>query len=366
MNWFEIFKAGEQTDSKGNVRNWTKADLDNMVAKYDPQNHEAPIVIGHPKDNSPAYGWIESVKRVGDKLLAFPKQVVPEFAEMVNNGMFKKRSISLYPDGTIRHVGFLGAVPPAVKGLADVQFSEGDNVVIEFSENYRINTIGSLFQNIRDWFISKFGLEVADQVVGQYDIDNLKQFIPDDPIVAPAFSDNINEEDEMELKEENEKLKRENEKLKKENSDFAESIAAKEEENAKLKTDIAAKEKADRTKDYENFCEGLIKEGKLLPANKPGVLQQLEAAHLSGLSLEFSENGETKKISAVDKYKAMLSESPKIIDYGEVATNAQAGEAINGDANEIAKKATEFKEEEKKHGREISYTEAVNHIVNKK
>ena len=35
----------------------------------------------------------------------------------------------------LRHIGFLGAVPPAVKGLADIKFNEDNSVMdIEFEE----------------------------------------------------------------------------------------------------------------------------------------------------------------------------------------------------------------------------------------
>ena len=54
--------------------------------------------------------------------------VYPAFEEMVQHSLFKKRSASFYrkPAGIeLRHVGFLGAQPPDVKGLADMKFEEG-------------------------------------------------------------------------------------------------------------------------------------------------------------------------------------------------------------------------------------------------
>jgi hypothetical protein len=93
--------------------------------------HEAPIVIGHPKDNAPAFGWVDSLKREGDILYAKLKNLVPEFVEILKRKLFKKRSISLYPDLSLRHVGFLGAGIPAVKGLEDIKFSDENNVLIE-------------------------------------------------------------------------------------------------------------------------------------------------------------------------------------------------------------------------------------------
>lgn len=126
-NWIEIFRTGKHTDSKGRERVWTEADLDKTVALYNPQNHEAPVVIGHPTSNGPAFGWVEQLKRVGGKLMAKFKQVQPEFSEWVDKGLYKKRSASFYPGGSLRHVGFLGAQPPAIKGLADIAFNDGDD-----------------------------------------------------------------------------------------------------------------------------------------------------------------------------------------------------------------------------------------------
>ena len=132
--WIEIFRTGTHTSSNGKKKSWSKDDLDKMVSSYDTADHEAPIVIGHPKSNAPAFGWLDGMKRSGAKLLGRFKQVAPEFGEMVEAGRFKKRSISVYPDGTIRHVGFLGAQPPAVKGLRDIAFEEGDAENYEFEE----------------------------------------------------------------------------------------------------------------------------------------------------------------------------------------------------------------------------------------
>ena len=129
----EVFRAGDHVDSAGRPHTFTEVDLD-RIAAYDPARHEAPLVIGHPEHNAPAYGWVDRVYREGAVLKADFKDVAPEFADLVKAGRFKKRSISLYPGGDLRHVGFLGAVPPAIKGLKDVQFAEGEASTFEFGE----------------------------------------------------------------------------------------------------------------------------------------------------------------------------------------------------------------------------------------
>lgn len=157
--WIEVFRAGTHTAMNGTTKTWTLEDLDHAVAAYDPAQHEAPLVVGHPKDNDPAYGWVEAAKREGDRLLVKSKQVDPAFQEMVKAGRFKKRSISFYADGTIRHIGFLGAQPPAVKGLKDCHFAQGDEGL-----TYEEATQGKLRQvleTIREAIVLAFEEEPA-------------------------------------------------------------------------------------------------------------------------------------------------------------------------------------------------------------
>lgn len=259
--WFAIFRTGKHTDSNGNTREWTEADLDKIVESYDPSKHEAPIVIGHPKSNAPAYGWIEKLKRVGDTLYALPKQLAQEFVEMVNKGLFKKRSISLYPDGTLRHVGFLGATPPAVKGLPDVEFSD------EFS------TL-EIEQELQDY-------QEADQPT----IDELKQYIA---------------QLEGELVTKNEML-----------NNLQATIDALKQENEKLKNQIIELMQQVQTKNFEEKVQKLISEGKLLPKLVPQVKKMYEV--LQSKTMDFEEG------EALNSFYEFLENLPKVIQFDEVA-----------------------------------------------
>lgn len=139
-SWVEVFRAGTHKDSSGTVRTFTTEDIDKIVSTYNDQpegqRHEAPITIGHPVENAPAWGWIKALKRQGEIMLAQVDKLVPEFQEWVEKHLFEKRSISLYPDGKLRHIGWLGAMPPAVKGLSDAVFNSNDTDVqlFEFQE----------------------------------------------------------------------------------------------------------------------------------------------------------------------------------------------------------------------------------------
>lgn len=135
--WIEVFKAGKHKDSKGKAHSFSEADIQSIANSYNSKidqdlSYEAPIVKGHPKNDDPAYGWVERLKAKGELLLAKIKNIVPEFKKEIEEGRFKKVSLALYPDNMLRHIGFLGAMAPAVKGLKSVSFSDEVHNEIEY------------------------------------------------------------------------------------------------------------------------------------------------------------------------------------------------------------------------------------------
>ena len=123
----EIFKIGDHTSSNGKTKSYTIKDLDTIVDSYNPEEREAPLVLGHPKDNDPAYGWVEKLFRKGKSLFAVTKNEDPAFLQAVKDKKFPKRSISLTENLRLNHIGFLGAVLPAVDGLSSISFNTKDN-----------------------------------------------------------------------------------------------------------------------------------------------------------------------------------------------------------------------------------------------
>lgn len=132
--WIKIFQAGKQTDSSGRSKEWTEADLDSIVEKYNSKSPKeyAPLIMGdHEKSYvdsdgktqiKAAHGYVEELKRDGEFLMA---NVLPskELVEAVRNNNYKQLSIGL-SDGMLDHIAILGKVKPAVKGLPLLEFSE--------------------------------------------------------------------------------------------------------------------------------------------------------------------------------------------------------------------------------------------------
>jgi hypothetical protein len=156
--WVEIFRAG----SYGEKGSFSDADLDRVIANYDPSNHEAPACIGHPKDDMPAYGWADRLMRDGGTLLAKFKEVDPAFESAVKAGKFKKRSAAFYLDGDgkisgLRHVAFLGAQPPEVKGLKNLNFNDDEGrrfTSVDFGEEEVVEK--SVKDQIKEFFAEMF------------------------------------------------------------------------------------------------------------------------------------------------------------------------------------------------------------------
>jgi len=266
--WFAIFKTGTHTNSKGQTQEYTPEHLDKIVSNYKPSEYEAPIVVGHPKENGPAFGWIESLKRIGNVLYAKPKQVVVEFADAVKKGMYKNRSVALNPDMSLRHVGFLGAVPPAVKGLGDIEFNEEKDAVIEFQE-------------------------------------------PED-----EFSE-LYRENEAKIAELEEKVAK--------FAGLAEELVITKSAQQQAEEELNRLSLRIRTAEFQQFLNERIAFGNLLPAQTESASKILEALAV----VELTEKDNAKVFEFSDKtaadpvklFKEFLENQPKIIEFKEVAKN---------------------------------------------
>lgn len=318
MKPFAVFKVGTHTSAGGITKTYTAEDIDKSCQMYNEQNkeeyHEAPIVVGHPKTNAPAFGWIKRFYRQGDYMYAEPKEVNEDFEEAVKKGLYKKRSISFYPSGLPRHVGFLGAQPPSIKGLPAVAFAEGDEEIFEFGEREfaytagsKFSTISDVIRSIKNWLIGEKGVDEAEKVIKEWNIKAIEEPLPpieDEPRTLSAFAeDNNTQEDNVELDE-----------LKKQNAEFAEQ----NEQLRKQVAELQAKEKQSRKADFVSFCENLTKEGKLTPAQQQKVCDFAEIMDNAG-NFDFAE-GETKvSKSALQEFKEFLNTLPKQVEFSEIA-----------------------------------------------
>ncbi len=329
-----IFKPGRQTAMNGLTLEFSESDLAASAAAYDPAKHEAPIVIGHPKHDDPAYGWVKSLATADDGLQAEPHQVDAAFAELVEAGRYKKISASFYlPDAPnnpvpgvyyLRHVGFLGAQPPAVKGLKAAEFADAEEGVVEFGD-WGMETNATLWRRMREWLLAKFGQETADQVIPDWQIETISEAArQDDDTPRVAFADPENAQAGASPAK----------PTTEENHVTPEQAAALEAENAQLKQQLATAE-ADKQKqaaakrhaDNVAYAEQLIGDGKLAPKHKDAVVAFLNFSE-ADTTLEFGE-GDAKQPLAT-AFKTFLGDLPKVVEFSEQATKRNAAGGQDG------------------------------------
>ncbi len=366
----EVFRTGTFKPMSGDEISYGADDLAGIASGYDPDNSPAPIVIGHPSTDAPAYGWVSGFEYDADtdRLYADIDELDPAFTEAVKAGRYKKVSMSFHtPDAPnnptpgkwyAKHIGFLGGAAPAVSGLKPVQLAEsaeGEAVTFEASFGEAgFEETADLFRAMRDWFIEKFGLEAADKVLPSYRIDWLsdRELSGEEP--TPLFSEAARSPRPASPQEEEPTMTPEEIQAEKER------LAAREAELNARDDDLKSKEAAQRSAEHAAFAETLITEGKLLPANKDKFVAILNAMP-EGSQVSFSEGSEEPVTKAL---MALMSEQPGVVSFGQTDLGEDPGD-IAENALQLANFASAYQKSQADAGNYISISDAVEHVKKK-
>lgn len=292
-NLLHIFRAGTYQAMAGQSVTLTPADLAATAAAYDPARHEAPLVVGHPVDNGPAWGWVSGLAAEGEDLRAAPRDVAASFAEAVRARRFAKVSASFWPPAhpgnpvpgvwSLRHVGFLGAAVPAVLGLSPVTLADGGEGLVTIEA------------------------DPLDFSSPADPADSTEQTMPD---ATPAAA-----------------------------ADPTADFAAREAALTALQTDLAAREaaiaereraaaaqaEALRRSEIASFVGALVAEGRLLPIEQAPLVALLAtapaepAADFAAPDETGAETGEPTPRAAAEWLRAWLPTLPVRVPYGEFA-----------------------------------------------
>lgn len=334
-----IFKPGRHTTVRGEAIEFSEADLAATAQAYDPKISKAPLVVGHPAIDAPAQGWAVSLTASERGLFAAADKVDPEFAEAVRSGRYGTISAKFYrPTDSnnpvpgvwyLRHIGFLGAQPPAVKGLDEPEFSEVDDGCVCFREgvafsDWDVMTTANLFRTLREWVLGKFGQEDADKAVPGYDVRALElsaaeevnqrrsaQGLPAafaDPAPAndhpPPQESAVNEAEAAQLRATNEAQARQIAEL--------QAAQAKRQSEQVLAENIA-------------FAESLANQARIpaaMTAQVAAIGAQLQALPAD---VEFGEGDARKPLHQV--FRDVLQALPAAVEFSEQATRDRAAAA---------------------------------------
>ena len=327
-NSIEVFRAGDY----GERGNWTAGDLDRLAATYDSRLHAAPVVLGHPAEDAPAYGWVKRLRRAGQSLWAQLEKVDPLLESLLRAGRFAQRSVALYKlfpltgGPYLRHLGFLGAAPPAVKGLAPVRFAEAASICFTTAAESHPIALTS--------FLPEASMPETKSKLENF-IDHLRGFfVPDtpnptathagersaDPSPVPPLAGDA----------------------------FAERLTALEQRLDTLAgAKTAAEQKLNETEaarqreQIANFVESLRARGRFPPMFEGwGVLQfmerlaELEASAGSIEAQEVEEANEAKEkatpVSPLAWFQEFLARLPAVIEFRELSTTEVHGSRVAG------------------------------------
>jgi hypothetical protein len=324
----EIFKAGRHTDDGGVVHNFSQADVAGMVAAYDPALREAPLTVGHPAHNLPAYGWVQGLQlNAANNLAMATRAVEPQFAEMVQTQRFPKRSASFYPPGHpnnpkpgkwyLRHVAFLGAQPPAIAGLKDIAFAEADPAgIVNFSFDDASGTV------------------------------NFSQ--------APHLNQEISMTQELTAK------LVAAEKLAADNQAALTAAQATAKQATDQLAQFAEGARTQRTAGFVSFAEAQIKTGALLPKEKDAAVAVLDTL-ADAKAVSFAEAGAVRTVSAVDWLKDLITRAKPVVSFGEHAAGTLPGTGQGAAGLSDAEIDGQAKAYARQH--KVAYAEALSAVV---
>ena len=175
----EIARIGTFEAQTGKVT-LTIKDFDNAQEAYEAlkEKHHAAVKLGHDehqrllqKDGYPNAGFVENIRRDGDRLLADLVDVPEAVAELIKSGRYRSRSIEAIRnfdvDGkkwpfVITGLALLGADLPAIDSLEDVaavyatqglEYPDGEPVIVIFASEAKPedqDSFESLIEEFRD------------------------------------------------------------------------------------------------------------------------------------------------------------------------------------------------------------------------
>jgi hypothetical protein len=298
----EVLRVGRFRDLHGREIAVDAALLGELADSYDPSLYQAPVVIGHPQHNSPAFGLLAEPRASATGLTVALTDLDAAFVAAHRAKRYPQRSLSFWPAGHpdnplpdqgrayLRHLGFLGGVAPAVKGLRGADLAAADAGVVT--------------------------LDLAELSAGEpggaspEPIDETSEQTMTDTTPADSAADSTAAAQAAELAERESALETR-----------AAALAAREQA-------LAQAEAARRREQVTAFAEGLANQARLRPADVPRVVEillALDEARPEPVPA-FAEAGEAAPAQTPGQWlRARLAEREPLVALGEVASAARAG-----------------------------------------
>jgi hypothetical protein len=278
----EIFSVGTHHNEL-----FTEQDLDELVNNFNELKTKVKPILKiahhnamHKTDGQPALGWTTDLKRIGSKLIASFADVPKIVFDAISKKLYKRVSSEIYQNleiggkkykRVLAGVGLLGADIPEVKDLKDIEIFLTDN-----------------FERKEFVFCAEDGIIVSNKT------NEVKKM-----------------DDELKKKYEEEiaRLKSDHEKEMKGKILFSESDLKKYTDKiGELQAELINTKKTDKVKEYKEFCEKMVMDGKMIPAARDILIADIDKLNFSetdGIVLPFA------------KFKSFMEKTKEILDKSE-------------------------------------------------
>lgn len=298
----EVFRADDRAS-----RGISSDDIAQLADAYDGDANPVPVVIGHPKSDSPAQGTVKAFRAEGSKLFATLSGLKDELVNGLKDGSFINRSMAFFaPEhesnptpGKLapRHLGFLGGSAPGIPGLSPLKalsFNADDETLIVEGE-------------------------------------------PAEAIIFQAAPTPVRI-----IKEEPAKMDED------EKAEFEANKAKLEADRAKLESDraeFAAQAENSRKAANKGRVAALVTAGKVLPADKDALEMVFDALDTGELEFAADDKG-----LAADKLADIIGRGPTLVDADgkrvspDKAKQFEATGDFKADADAITAQARELME----------------------
>jgi hypothetical protein len=322
-----IFSAGSWTSVQGRKRTYTAADLDQMVSNFSKLKDKIKpfLKLMHLDEKEhrritakPALGWMTSVRRVGNNLVADFAKVPHKIAQLIRAGAYRRISAEIFPNfkdestgqsfrNVLSAAGILGAVHPAVTTIDDIMklyelpFDPEQDLVEDEEWEEEFVTAGI---PVLTFYQSTYNEG------GEVDMDpeEVKKLVEDTVKAAlekfeTSIRETLGSDDDSDVVAEVKKLKTEN-------SDLRARDEKREQEAFEHKRDeLLAKAK---------------QEGRIAPAAEAGLKDMLEgwqAKAADSGKFKYSLEGKEIEGTPLERFEAYLEALPK----GKVKLDKEAG-----------------------------------------
>lgn len=322
-----------------NGHEYSSEDLEEIVNGFHFTKNELKpyLKLGHDDNQKlaqnsglPALGWVENLRKVGNKLIADFIKIPKKVYDLLLVGAYRRVSSEIYWDIEVKGkkykyllkaVSLLGGDTPACENLNDIislYRESGEFAIVYKKENE----------------VKEYQFEIIDKTKIKEKKEGFK----------------MDEKEALKIKTENEQLKAESKKYQEELKIAEEKKKKAYEEKEKISKELSEKKELEKKAEVESLTKKLIEEKHLLPANEE-KFKTLLFSLKEGEVKKYKIKGEEEKTSESILLEILRSNDVKL----NINEKSEIGDNMSKEDNSVLhEKALAYAEKHK-----VSYSSAL-------